>query len=150
MKTTTTTISSLVLVLAVCATFGTQAFVPSNTRPFSQPPLFSESSSETTQSSSSSSSTTSVNTALPEGSTVVVCTGPTCSQKGSKKALAVFQELAPTLGIKVETIKCVSECAECALGPNVEVRKQGDEGPFFPIKNGVRTEDDVRKVLGMA
>lgn len=112
-------------------------------------------------SSSSSSSTTSVDEEQQQQQalegTVVVCTGPTCSQKGSKKSLQILNDLVEGEGgtngynlekVTVETIKCVSECAECALGPNMEVRKAGDDGPFYPIINKVLSKDDiVNKVL---
>lgn len=64
--------------------------------------------------------------------------------------LPIFQELAQEMGVTVETISCVSECAECGMGPNVEVRKKGDDGPFYPIKNNIKTEEDVKAVLGLS
>jgi len=84
--------------------------------------------------------------------TVVVCTGPTCSANGGRKALSLWKEIASQQGpdkLIVETMKCVSECAECALGPNVELHSKGDDGPFYPIKNKARTEADIKKILGL-
>ena len=86
--------------------------------------------------------------AKPFQGTAVACTGRTCTQKGGKKMIALLQELAPE-GVTVETINCVSECAECNMGPNVELRATGDDGPFYPIKNNVRTEEDIRSILGL-
>jgi hypothetical protein len=96
------------------------------------------------------SSTTSKLSAAFEG-TAVACTGPTCSKNGSKKALKVFEELAAQSDgkLKIETMNCVSECSECAMGPNVELRAEGDDGPFYPIKNKVKTEEDVKSILGL-
>lgn len=80
--------------------------------------------------------------------TVVVCTGPTCRRNGGKKNLEMFHEFAPK-GVNVESISCVSDCSECGMGPNVELRAKGDDGPFYPIINALKTEDDVKKVLGI-
>ena len=93
------------------------------------------------------SSRTALNAEPFEG-TVVVCTGGSCTRNGGKKAKALFEELAGD-NVTVETISCVSDCAECALGPNVELRAKGDSGPFYPIKNKVKTEDDVKAILGI-
>jgi len=80
---------------------------------------------------------------------ITVCTGPTCSRNGGgKPLLKMFQEMAPE-GVEVDSVKCVSECAECGLGPNVEVIRKGEEGPFAgKIINGVKTAEDVEKILG--
>jgi hypothetical protein len=69
-----------------------------------------------------------------------------CSKNGSKMAFSYFQELAPNT-VRVEMVNCVLECAECTLGPNVELRAKGDSGPFYPIKNKVKTKEDIRKIL---
>lgn len=65
--------------------------------------------------SATTTTTTSLNAEPLEG-TVAVCTGPTCRKKGGRKTIALMEELAAEVGVTVEKINCVSECAECALG----------------------------------
>ena len=52
--------------------------------------------------------------------------------------------------IEVDSVKCVSECAECGLGPNVETTEKGATGPFAgKIINDVKTAADVARILGI-
>lgn len=105
---------------------------------------------------SSTSRTTSSSISPPFEGTVVVCTGPTCTRNGGgQKLVQVMQELlsfedkAMVDRITIETVNCVSECAECGLGPNCELRAAGDDGPFYPIKNKIKEAEDVRRLLGL-
>jgi hypothetical protein len=82
---------------------------------------------------------------------IVVCTGPTCSRTGGgKKLKAIVDEMAAPFGIEVGTMKCVSDCAECGLGPNIGVTDKDADGPFAEkIINGVKTPADVARILGV-
>ena len=77
--------------------------------------------------------------------------GPTCSRTGGgKKLKKIVDDMATPFGIEVEAIKCVSECAECGLGPNIGVTDKDAEGPFAEkIVNGVKTASDVARILGV-
>lgn len=83
---------------------------------------------------------------------IVVCTGPTCTRNGGgKKLKKIVDEMAAPFGIEVDSVKCVSDCAECGLGPNIETTEKGAEGPFAgKIFNQVKTAADVARILGVA
>ena len=91
--------------------------------------------------------------------TLVACTGPMCTRNDRKKVLSYFQKLTSSQQsdevcsrdkkVTIETVKCVSECAECASGPNVEVQEKNDTGPFHPIKNKMKSKDNVKAILRM-
>ena len=73
-----------------------------------------------------------------EAKEVKVCTNKECKRGGSKKTLAMFEALGLE-GVEIVEIRCLDECG---MGPNVQIN--GDDGPII---NGVKTEDDVKKVV---
>ena len=78
--------------------------------------------------------------ARAEAKEVKVCTNKECKRGGSKKTLALFEALFEGVeGVDIVEIKCLDECG---MGPNVQIN--GDDGPII---NGVKTEDDVKKVV---
>lgn len=76
--------------------------------------------------------------ARAEAKEVKVCTNKECKRGGSKKTLALFEALGLE-GVEIVEIRCLGECG---MGPNVQIN--GDDGPII---NGVKTEDDVKKVV---
>ena len=76
--------------------------------------------------------------ARAEAKEVKVCTNKECKRGGAKKTLALFEALGLE-GVEIVEIRCLDECG---MGPNVQIN--GDDGPII---NGVKTEDDVKKVV---
>ncbi|KAL7574128.1 hypothetical protein ACA910_014813 [Epithemia clementina (nom. ined.)] len=118
--------------------------------------------SATASSSPSTTSASSSTSTRPRfQGTIVVCTGPTCTKKGGGMKLVELLQDQIRNGssdddnnndnnIQIETVNCVSECAECGLGPNCELRAQGDDGPFYPIRNKVQSAQQVQDILGIS
>ena len=64
-----------------------------------------------------------------------------CKRAGSKKTLAMLQALAGTKEVEVVEVVCL----DVRMGPNC--RLGGDDGP---VVNGVKTQEDVDKLVAKA
>ena len=77
-----------------------------------------------------------------EAAKIEVCVNKECKRAGSKKTLAMLQALAGTKDVEVVEVVCLDECG---MGPNC--RLGGDDGP---VVNGVKTQEDVDKLVAKA
>ncbi|KAJ8607804.1 hypothetical protein CTAYLR_009885 [Chrysophaeum taylorii] len=78
-----------------------------------------------------------------------VCQNKHCRKRGGATTLKRLQELAPaTVSVEIADMSHTEHGCfdECTMGPNVRVNgaPQTDEGR---VVNGVKTEDDARRVL---
>ena len=76
--------------------------------------------------------------ARAEAKEVKVCTNKRC-KRGGRKRLYRCSPRSSLEGVDIVEIRCLDECG---MGPNVQIN--GDDGPII---NGVKTEDDVKKVV---
>ena len=84
-----------------------------------------------------------------------VCRGKYCSKKGSKKTLALLEELATGVdGVLVEKADmshtehgCFDECP---MGPNVRVDGAGPQTDGGRILNGIRGIEACAELLGVS
>ena len=82
-------------------------------------------------------------TTRAEAAKIEVCINKECKRAGSKTTHAMLQALAGAKEVEVVEVVCLDEVRACSQTASIG----GDDGP---VVNGVKTQEDVDKLVAKA